>query len=142
VAYRVLDSATAEWRPSNLMKIANCDIARPLGAERLGARLWRLTAGQASTRHRHVDHEELYVLLEGSGRMLVDGDRIELAPLGAVLVTADSVRQVFNDTAEDQLWLVVGAPPEAADTREFTAEQLEYAFPDGPYAMPPGMESA
>ena len=40
----------------------------------LGARLWRLAPGQASTRHRHAAQEELYVVLEGTGRMRV-GER-------------------------------------------------------------------
>jgi len=47
------------------------------------------------------------------------------------------VRQLFNDTAEDALWLVVGAPPELANTLEMTPAQLELIYPDGPQALPP-----
>ena len=47
------------------------------------------------------------------------------------------VRQPFNDTDADQLWLVVGAPPEAANTLEMTDEDLAWIYPDGPKAMPP-----
>lgn len=60
-----------------------------------------------------------------------------LEPLSAVLVEPDTVRQVFNDTTADQLWLVVGAPPEAANTLEMTEEQLRLLYPDGPKALPP-----
>jgi hypothetical protein len=53
-------------------------------------------------------------------------------------VEADTLRQVFkNDTDADALWLVVGAPPEAANTLEMTSEQLAYLYPDGPKALPP-----
>jgi uncharacterized cupin superfamily protein len=142
MAYRLLRSATAHWRPSNLMKIENCDVARPLGAEHIGARYWRLAPGQASTRHRHMVEEELYVLLEGSGRILVDGDVLELAPLDAVLVTPESVRQIYNDTAADQLWLVAGAPRDAGSSAELTPEQREHIYPDGPHALPPGFAEA
>jgi hypothetical protein len=52
------------------------------------------------------------VLLEGNGRIRVDGELLALTPLDAVLVEPESVRQVFDDTEAEQLWLVVGAPPE------------------------------
>jgi hypothetical protein len=47
------------------------------------------------------------------------------------------VRQVFNDTDADALWLVAGAPAEAANTLEMTPEQLAWMYPDGPKALPP-----
>jgi uncharacterized cupin superfamily protein len=71
MSYRTLPAAEALWRPSNQMKVLNTDLGRQLGAETLGARLWRLEAGQASTKHRHRRQTELYVVLEGVGRMRV-----------------------------------------------------------------------
>jgi uncharacterized cupin superfamily protein len=137
VAYRKLPASEAFWRPSNQMGIENTDLGRQLEARQLGARLWRLKPGQASTRHRHIDQEELYLLLEGSGRIRVDDDLLTLAPLDSVLVEPDSARQLFNDTAADQLWLVAGAPLEAANTLEMTPEMLAAIYPDGPKALPP-----
>jgi quercetin dioxygenase-like cupin family protein len=136
--YRVLPADEAFWRPSNQMGVANTDLAKQLEAGALGARLWRLAPGQASTRHRHDTQEELYVVLEGTGRMRVgDDDALSLSPLSAVLVAPDAVRQVFNDTDADALWLVVGAPPEPANTLEMTPERLARLYPDGPKALPP-----
>lgn len=135
--YRVLAAADAFWRPSNQMGVLNTDLARQLDAGDLGARLWRLAPGQASTRHRHRTQTELYVLLEGSGRLRIDGDLLTLEPLSAVLVEPETVRQLFNDTPGDQLWLVVGAPPELANTLEMSEEQLAWTYPDGPKALPP-----
>src|ERR687886_747758 len=112
MAYRVLNADDAYWRPSNLMGVLNTDLAKQLGAQTLGARLWRLEPGQASTRHRHPQTVELYVLLEGTGRMRIEDELLTLAPLSAVLVEPDTIRQVFNDTDAQQLWLIVGAPPE------------------------------
>jgi uncharacterized cupin superfamily protein len=137
MAFRVLSAAEAFWRPSNQMGVLNTDLARQLGAATLGARLWRLKPGQASTRHRHTRQDELYVLLEGRGRVRVGDDLLTLEPLSALYVEADTVRQVFNDTDADALWLVVGAPPEAANTLEMTPEQLAHMYPDGPKALPP-----
>jgi quercetin dioxygenase-like cupin family protein len=103
----------------------------------LGARLGRLAPGQASTRHRHAGQDELYVLLEGRGRVRVEAELLTLEPLSALYVEADTVRQIFNNTGDDALWFVVGAPPEAANTLEMTAEQLADLYPDGPTALPP-----
>jgi uncharacterized cupin superfamily protein len=137
MAYRVLPAADAFWRPSNQMGVLNTDLGKQLGAATLGARLWRLAPGQASTKHRHAEQDELYVLLEGQGRVRVDDELLTLEPLSALYVEAATARQVFNDTTDDALWLVVGAPPEAANTLEMTAEQLARLYPDGPKALPP-----
>jgi uncharacterized cupin superfamily protein len=124
------------------MGVLNTDLGKQLEARTLGARLWRLTPGQASTRHRHGQTTELYVLLEGKGRIRADGQLLTLSPLGAVLVDPDTIRQVFNDTDQEQLWLIVGAPREAANTLEMTAEKLDFVYPDGPKALPPELEPA
>ncbi|MEZ5074055.1 MAG: cupin domain-containing protein [Solirubrobacterales bacterium] len=137
MGYRVLNAADAHWRPSNQMGVANTDLARQLGAEALGARLWLLEPGQASTRHRHIRTHEIYVLLEGTGRIRVGDELLTVEPLDAVYVEPDTVRQPFNDTAADQLWLVVGAPPEAANTLEMDAATMATIYPDGPQALPP-----
>ena len=135
--YQVLHASDAYWRPSNQMGVLNTDLAKQLEAETLGARLWRLQPGQASTRHRHRATTELYVVLEGTGRLRVADELLTLEPLSAALVEPDVIRQPFNDTDADQLWLVVGAPKEAANTLEMTEEDLAWMYPDGPKAMPP-----
>jgi mannose-6-phosphate isomerase-like protein (cupin superfamily) len=119
------------------MGVLNTDLARQLEAENLGMRLWRLRPGQASTKHRHRVTEELYLVLEGTGRMRVGDELLTLEPMSAVLVEPRDMRQVFNDTDSDQLWLVAGAPNEAANTLEMTDEQLADMYPDGPRALPP-----
>ena len=137
MSYRMLAAPDAFWRPSNQMGVLNTDLAKQLDADTLGARLWRLRPGQASTRHRHHHTAELYVVLEGTGRLRAAEDVLTLMPLSAVLVEPETVRQPFNDTDADQLWLVVGAPPEPANTLEMTDEELAWLYPDGPKAMPP-----
>ncbi|MGI9539389.1 MAG: cupin domain-containing protein [Miltoncostaeaceae bacterium] len=138
MAHRVLRAEDAHWRPSNQMKVLNTNLAQQLEATTLGARLWRLAPGQASTRHRHTVQHELYVLIEGTGRMRVDGQSLTIGTAGsAIAVEPDSVRQLFNDTDADQLWLVVGAPAENANTLETTDEELAFVSPEGPKALPP-----
>jgi quercetin dioxygenase-like cupin family protein len=141
MGYTVLPAADAFWRPSNQMGVQNTDLAGQLGAPTLGARLWRMAPGQCNTRHRHFEEYELYVLLEGVGRVRVDDDLLTLEPLSALLVEPETVRQVFNDTDADALWLVVGAPSDGfASMREMTPEVLAEMYPDGPQALPPELE--
>jgi uncharacterized cupin superfamily protein len=141
VSYRVLAAKDAFWRPSNQMGVLNTDLAKQLEASTLGARMWRLQPGQASTRHRHRWTHELYVLLEGTGRIRIGEELHTLEPLSSLLIDAAEARQLFNDTEADQLWLVVGAPPEPANTLEMTPEDLERLYPDGPKALPPELQS-
>ncbi len=105
MSYRVLAADDAHWRESNQMGVLNTDLGAQLEATTFGARLWRVAPGQASTRHRHIETAELYVLLEGTGRMRVGEDLLTLSPLSSVFVEPDTVRQLFNDTDGDQLWL-------------------------------------
>jgi quercetin dioxygenase-like cupin family protein len=137
MSYRLLRAEDAFWRESNQMRVLNTDLGKQLEAGCLGARLWRLRPGQASTRHRHGHQEELYLLLEGQGRIRIGQEALNLKPLDALLVDPGSVRQVFNDTDAEALWLVLGAPPEVANTLEMSEAQLRRLYPDGPRALPP-----
>jgi quercetin dioxygenase-like cupin family protein len=142
VSHRVLSAGDAFWRPSNQMGVLNSDLAKQLEVVTLGARLWRLAPGQASTRHRHREETELYVVLEGTGRVRVGDEVLTLPPLSALAVEPRTIRQVFNDTDADALWLIVGAPHEAANTLEMSEEQLADLYPDGPRALPPELNDA
>ncbi|HEY1539768.1 MAG TPA: cupin domain-containing protein [Solirubrobacteraceae bacterium] len=134
---RVLHAEDAFWRPSNQMGVLNTDLGKQLESTQIAARLWRLTPGQASTRHRHVAQTELYVVLEGTGRIRIGDELHTLAPLSSAVVEPEVARQVFNDTDADVLWLVAGTPPEPANTLEMTPELLATIYPDGPRALPP-----
>lgn len=137
MSHTILRAEDAYWRPSNQMGVLNTDLAKQLSASTLGARLWRLTPGQASTRHRHFGQHELYIVIQGTGRIRVEHELLTLTTLSSLLVAPESVRQIFNDTSADALWLVVGAPPEAANTLQMSPEQLAMLYPDGPKALPP-----
>jgi mannose-6-phosphate isomerase-like protein (cupin superfamily) len=99
------------WRPSNLMKIPNADFLERTKSENLAARLWRFPPS-ANTLHKHIRAEEFYFVLEGVGRMRVGDETVTVPKYGGVLVGPGELRQVFNDTDAEVLWLVVGAPEE------------------------------
>jgi uncharacterized cupin superfamily protein len=137
MSFTVLRAEDAFWRPSNQMGVLNTDLAKQLSAGMFGARLWRLAPGQASTRHRHLAQHELYIVLEGTGRIRVEEELLTLAPLSTLLVEPGCVRQIFNDTSSHALWLAFGTPPEVANTLEMTPDLLATLYPDGPKALPP-----
>jgi mannose-6-phosphate isomerase-like protein (cupin superfamily) len=125
------------WRPSNLMKIPNADFLERTKSENLGARLWRLPPNSASTLHKHIRAEEFYFVLEGVGRIRVGEETLTVPTHGGLLVGPDELRQVFNDTEDGVLWLIVGAPEET----EFlpgakTKPDMSSIYPVDPKQLP------
>ena len=108
MAFQVLRADELDWRVTNPPGVANTNLNGGFGFFGFTARARRLDPGQAMPRHRHRIHTELYVVLEGRGRLRVEGTLLELARLSAVLVDPDSLRQVFNDTDAAATWLIVG----------------------------------
>jgi mannose-6-phosphate isomerase-like protein (cupin superfamily) len=137
--FAVLQPGEQRWRVSNMMKIPNTNLLHDLGGSaHLGGRLWRLPPYSANTWHKHVDSWELYFLLEGAGRMRVGNKTIGVTRYGCVLVAPRMLRQVFNDTPQESLWLIVGAPQEGqsgvkADPSSF--------YPEDPTSLPPELAS-
>ena len=82
---------------------------RALQAEQTGVSFFRLKPGRRSAfAHRHAEAEEIYVVLRGRGRMKLDGEIVEVAPLDAVRV-APSVVRAFEAGADGLDFLVFGA---------------------------------
>src|SRR5208282_3397067 len=110
--YHLIKPEDLAWRPSNLMRIPNADYLERTGSENMGARLWRLPPRSANTLHKHIRAEEFYFVLEGTGRLRVGDETLTVPKYGGVLVGPDPLRQVFNDTDTEVLWLIGGSPEE------------------------------
>ncbi len=135
--YWIITPDDLAWRPSNLMRIPNADYLERTGSEKLGARLWRLPPGSANTLHKHIRSEEFYLVLEGTGRIRVGDQTLTVPRYGGVLVVPNSLRQVFNDTDQDALWLIVGAPEELEFLRGSQSEtDLSLFYPTDPTQLP------
>ena len=135
--YHFIHPEDLEWRPSNLMKILNADYLERTGSENIGARLWRLPPNSANTLHKHIRSEEFYFVLEGTGRMRVGGETLTVPKYGGVLVGPDQLRQVFNDTDDDVLLLIVGAPEELEFLQSSKSKMdLSLIYPVDPKQLP------
>ena len=135
--YHLIKPEDLHWRPSNLMKIPNADYLERTGSENLGARLWRLPPKSANTLHKHIRSEEFYFVLEGTGRMRVGDETLTVPKYGGVLVGPDQLRQVFNDTDDEVLWLIIGAPEELEFLQGSKSQMdLSLIYPVDPKQLP------
>lgn len=80
-----------------------------LGAEKTGLNYLIVKAGRREAfAHRHREAEEIYVVLAGSGRVKLDDEIVDLAPLDAVRV-GPGVTRSFEAGDGDLEVLVFGA---------------------------------
>lgn len=138
-SYHLITPSDLTWRLSNLMRIPNADYLERTGSELLGARLWRLPPKSANTLHRHVLAEEFYFVLEGTGRIRVGEEMLTIPRYGGVLVGPSFLRQVFNDTEAEVLWLVVGAPDKEFESDKIDLKQF---YPVDPTQLPVELKDA
>lgn len=132
--YSLLTPEEHAWKLAKPMKVPYADLLEHTGSENIGARLWRLPPKSANTWHKHVRAEEYYFVLEGTGRMRVGGETLTVSKYGGVLVGPDSMRQVFNDTEGEVLWLIIGAPEKEFDSKEDF--DLSLFWPEDPKQLP------
>jgi quercetin dioxygenase-like cupin family protein len=98
----------------------------PMGAQDVGVSHWRYAPGFRSTMgHRHREQEEAYLVISGSGEMMLDGDVIELGQWDLVRVAPTTVR-AFAAGPDGMEVIAVGGPkPEGGD-----GEPGDVAWPD------------
>ena len=104
------------------------------GITAFGVTAWSARAAGDRILNEHGEsddgQEELYLVLEGTGRIRVSEKRFTIPRLGAILVAPYVLRQVFNDTADEALWLIVGAP------RSEVFSDLKDLYPEDPKQLP------
>ncbi len=80
-----------------------------LGAQQTGVTHFRLRPNMRSPfNHRHTSAEEIYVVLDGSGRVKLDGELADVRPLDAIRV-APEVARAFEAGPEGLELLAFGA---------------------------------
>jgi mannose-6-phosphate isomerase-like protein (cupin superfamily) len=81
-----------------------------LGCEHFAWTIPRIGPGQSGEHHRHVEAEEIHVLLDGHCQMMLDDEVVEAKPLDAIRVPAHVYRSFHNHSDRDALWFVMAAP--------------------------------
>ncbi len=76
-------------------------------------------------------------MLEGVGRMRVGDETVTVPKYGGVLVGPEQLRQVFNDTGAETLWLIIGAPEELEFLKGSKSQMdLSLIYPVDPQQLP------
>lgn len=83
----------------------------PLDCENLGVSVVDAGPGWTGMEHDHADdgQEEVYLLIEGSATLAVDGESVGMTPGDAVRVDADATRSLAAGEEGARL-VVAGAP--------------------------------
>jgi quercetin dioxygenase-like cupin family protein len=82
----------------------------------IGVSLWQLPADYQSNRgHAHREQEEAYLVIAGGGRMLLDGETIDLEQWDLVRVSPETVRAFAAGPDGMQVVAIGGPKPEGGD---------------------------
>jgi quercetin dioxygenase-like cupin family protein len=95
----------------------------PLGSSDIGVSHFRYAPGFRSPMgHRHREQEEAYVVVAGSGRILLDDEVVELQQWDAVRVAPEVVR-AFEAGPDGMDVIAIGGPkPEGGDGETASAD--------------------
>ena len=97
-----------------------------LDSEHLGISHFRYAPGtRTSTGHHHREQEEAYIVVAGSGRVLIDDEVIELRQWDVVRLAPEAVRAFAAGPDGLELIAVGGPKPEGGD-----GEQVPVTWPD------------
>ena len=126
-----------DFTKTNLLELDNAVAGRidgiegrfgrtPLETRDVGVSHWRYSAGFKSSRgHKHGEQEEVYVVVAGSGSVLLGDEVVDLEPWDAVRVPPETVR-AFTAGPDGLELIAVGGPmPEGGD-----GEMAEVSWPD------------
>ena len=85
----------------------------PLDCEKLGVTVLDADPGWTGKEHDHADdgQKEVYVLLEGSATVTVEGEEVDMDAGEALRIPAEATRQIHNGDAESR-FVLVGASGE------------------------------
>ena len=117
MAYDVVHAAEVPWEEREPMhgqpprsQASITDAARLTESR---ARLWRYPARTRGRRHVDPDQEEVFVPIRGTLTMLLEDppQRVDVAPGELVAVHRGTPIQARNETEEEILFFVYGAPP-------------------------------
>jgi hypothetical protein len=65
--------------------------------------------------------------------MRIGGKTVTVPRYGSVLVAPEALRQIFNDSPDEALWLIVAAPQEG---RSGTKVEPARFYPEDPRSLP------
>jgi len=117
VSYDVVHAEALEFEerptPDGSASRLAADVTTPGALEQSRARMWRYPAHSRGRRHRDLGQEEVFVVLEGTLTMLLGDppERVDVRPRGLVAVHQGTPLQVRNESDDELVLFIYGAPP-------------------------------
>lgn len=89
-------------------------VTDPAGLQHTRANLWRYEPGARGRRHKDMLQEETFVVIEGTLTMYLGDppERHEVGQGSLIHVESGTPLQIVNESGEDLLLYIHGAPPE------------------------------
>jgi quercetin dioxygenase-like cupin family protein len=118
VGYAVIGLDDIEWttRPSEPGEAERhvAGLSERAGFQHSRANLWRYEPGAKGRRHKDKLQEETFVVVQGTLTMYLGDppERRQVGPGGLIHVEAGTPLQVVNESTEELLLYIYGAPPE------------------------------
>lgn len=111
-----LDFAERDPREGEARGRLVADLTTALELKESRARLWRYPPHTTGRRHADKAQEEVFVVISGTMTMLLGepAERVDTSPGGVVAVEPGTPLQVRNETDDDLVLYIYGAPPEHA----------------------------
>lgn len=131
MAYHVVDGARLDWEErapaaegQEPRYAADITTAAELKSSR--GRVWRYPPRTRGRRHADHAQEEVFVVISGTLTMLLGDppERVDAGPRSVVAVEPMTPLQVRNETDEELVLYIYGAPPEQAGADFFEDVEL------------------
>jgi mannose-6-phosphate isomerase-like protein (cupin superfamily) len=121
VAWHASDPSSLEWverdpREGEEHGRLVADLTTALELQESRGRLWRYPPRTTGRRHADKAQEEVFVVVSGTLTMLLGdpAERVDLGPGGVVAGQPGPPLQARNETDEELVLYIYGAPPEQA----------------------------
>lgn len=82
-----------------------------LGTKRISLVLSKVKVGGKSNPHSHDTSEEVFYVISGRGKMIVDDEECEIEPGSCIYIPVGSVHQLINTCDETLNVATVASPP-------------------------------
>ena len=119
MGYHVADAATIDWeeRPPAVegqQPRQAADVTSAAELKQSRGRVWRYPPGTRGRRHADHAQEEVFVVLAGKLTMLLGDppERVDVGPQSVVAVEPGTPLQVRNESGDELVLYIYGAPPE------------------------------
>ena len=131
MGYHVADAAQMSWeeRPPAVegqQPRQAADITTAARLKHSRGRVWRYPPHARGRRHADRAQEEVFVVLSGRLTMVLGDppERVDVGPQSVVAVEPQTPLQVRNETDEELVLYIYGAPPEQAGADYFDDVEL------------------